>query len=128
MHTRVILITILIFFALVVLPSGVMSRTQMQKVDTTTQEDRSLKIFRILNDIGIKFENTKTKVFKFMKLNENTQAKRFCEQFIEDLTVIRDSLKLQVGLTVEDRRFVDRSLARMKKRIEQIIDALPLGS
>jgi hypothetical protein len=96
--------------------------------NTITQEDRSLKIFRILNDIGIKFEYAKTRAFKYIQHDDFAEAKSLCGKFIDDIRVIRTSLLLEIGLTDDDKKFVDKSLGRMKRQMEQIIDDLPFGT
>ncbi len=128
MPTRILLRFTVNLAALWVLSAFLSSMALPQKADTTTQEARSTKTFRILNDISIKYENTKTTVFRYMELGRNGEVRGRCEQFLKDLRAARDSSRTQAGLTVDDRRFIDRSLERMRKRIQTIIDDLPPGS
>jgi len=128
MSTRTIFTIIFTIFMRFGLSSLAISQTITPGANTITQEDRSLKMFRILNDIGIKFEYTKAGVFKYIAHDDFAEAKSLCEKFRDDIKVIRTSLLLETGLTDDDKKFVDKSLGRMKRQMEQIINDLPFGT
>ncbi len=127
MRTQSTALFVLIVTTLLGMPSPATSGPILQKVDTLTQQERSLATYRILNEIGIRYENAKTKAFKLIARSEYTEARNVFEQIIKELKECVRSSNMRVGLTDGDRQFVHQRLVRMQKRIEHIIDDLPPG-
>jgi len=98
---------------------------KIQDNDRSVNENRATLIFRILNDAGINFENTRTKTFQFIKQDNYTEARNCCASFLREIQSVRNATKIITTLSKEDLQYVDNSLNRMQKQIEQLSSSLP---
>ena len=118
-----------LFFALLCV-SGVIypqvdSSFKIKSDTLTTPEERSIIIFRTLNDAGIKFERTRAKAFKFIEAGEKTEATDICNKFIKEIANIRSSTEKITSLSKNDLRYLDKSLKRMQEDIEELLSNIP---
>ncbi len=94
---------------------------------TLPADQRSTIMFRIVKDVGIKFDAARERAVRLIQEEEYTEARNVCSTFTREVRIVRISIQTTDGLTKEDLQYLDRSVARFQERIERVLDMIPWG-
>ena len=115
---------------LMFLSSSLYSQTEdtvvtVKRDGRTQPQDRATIIFHILNQAGIKHEQTRVNAYEHIEQGDKAGARYVCNTFIAEIDGVCDLLKELTTLNREDVEYVANSLRTMQKDIKQLLSDMP---